>query len=355
VPTTPTPGGHRGREILVGVAFSIVATLVTFGLGEAVVRLVASQRLIYNIEMVRYATKLKMRDPQGEVSHVHRPSSSAKLMGVDVSLNSLGDRGPELAEPRDTARKRVLVMGSSITMGWGVPLPQTFAATTEQLLNTQHPFGPQTSFEFVNAGIGNYNTVFQHALFRRQFPVVKPDMVVLHYFVSDVQPRTMGRNNPLLQHSYLAAFVFDRWSQVKLRFGGNYKDLFTFYSELYQDDSPAWAMTKQHVQEMREASEKAGAPFVIVITPDIHDLSPGTPYKALYDKIEKTFSGMGIRTVSTFDAFQKEFGGDVSKVWIQADDPHPNAKGHALMANVLYQYMVDTDPLALKKTPTATR
>lgn len=60
--------------------------------------------------MAKYATELKMRDPRGEVSHVHRPSASAKLMGVEVSLNSQGNRGPELATPRDTLRKRLLVL-----------------------------------------------------------------------------------------------------------------------------------------------------------------------------------------------------------------------------------------------------
>jgi hypothetical protein len=346
---TTNPARSRRREIVLGVTFAVVATLVTLGVGEVIMRVVASRSLIYNIEMVRYATTLKMRDPQGEVSHVHRPSASARLMGVDVSLNALGDRGPELAVPRDSARERVLVLGSSITMGWGVPFAETFTATTERLLNTKQPFGPAKSFEFVNAGIGNYNTVFQHALFKRQFPVVQPDLVVLHYFVSDVQPRTMGRNSLILQHSFLAAFFFDRWSQVKLRFSGGYTDLFTFYDSLYADTSPAWAATQRHISEMRDASTAAGAPFIIVLTPDIHDLSPGTRYKALYEKIAAAFTKLGIPTVSTFDALQAEFGADVSSLWIQRDDPHPNGRGHAVMANVLYEYLTVNDPLHLKR------
>jgi hypothetical protein len=345
--STPPPSRRR-RELFLGLAFSVIATAVTFAVGEAVIRAVAHRRAIYNIEMVRYATELKMADPRGEVSHVHRPSSQARLMGVDISLNSLGARGPELA-PRSPSRKRVLVLGSSITMGWGVPFDETFTATAERLLNTSRPFGSQTSFEFVNAGIGNYNTVFQHALFRRQFPVVQPDLVVLHYFLSDVQPRTMGRNSAILRHSFFAAFLFDRWTHVKLRFGGDYKDLFTFYNDLYADDSAAWRVTQQHVREMRDASARAGAPFIVVITPDIHDLSTRTPYKALYERIGSTFQRMGIPVVSTFDALQGAFGANVSALWVQSDDPHPNAKGHAVMADVLYRHLVDLNPLQLPR------
>jgi lysophospholipase L1-like esterase len=348
--TTATPKPGKLREILLAVIFMTVATVFTLVAGEIIMRVVASQRLIYNIEMVKYAKELKMRDPTGQASHVHRPNASAHLMGVDISLNSLGQRGPELITPRDPNRKRVLVFGSSITMGWGVPFEETFTATTERELNTQKPFGTNISFEFANSGIGNYNTVFQYALFKRQYPVVKPDMVVLHYFISDVEPRSRGRNSFVLEHSYLADFCFDRWTQLKQRLSGNYKDLFTFYNDLYVDDSQPWQETQKLITEMRDTTARDGVPFVIMIIPDIHDLTPGTRYKALYTKMETTFRGLGIPTVNTFDAFQREFGDDVTKLWIQSDDPHPNAKGHALMADVLYHYMVEADPLKLKAT-----
>lgn len=343
------PRASRRRDLLFGLTFMVMATVVTLGLGEIAIRVLASQRLIYNIEMVKYATLLKMPDPDGELSHVHRPSSHAQLMGVDVALNSLGHRGPELMNPKDPSRKRVLVLGSSVTLGWGVPLDSTFIMRAQSRLNTTRPFGPGMSFEFANAGIGNYNTDFQYRLFERQYPIVRPDLVVLHYFVSDVQPRTMGRNSFILKHSYLADFMFDRFSQIRMKFDGHYTDLFSFYENLYADSSPAWAQTQRQILAMRDRTARDSVPFVVMIIPDIHDLSPGTPYKALYERIDATFHGMGITTINTFDTFQRRFGGDVTTLWIQGDDPHPNARGHALMADILYRYLVDDDPLLLRK------
>ena len=340
---------------MLGLAFMCIVTGVTLALGEIVIRVIASRQLIYNIEMVKYATGLKMPDPRGEVSHVHRPSSHARLMGVDVALNALGDRGPELKDPKVPERKRVLVLGSSVTLGWGVPFDSTFTARTEAMLNATRPFGPSWSFEFVNAGIGNYNTAFQRRLFERQYPQVKPDLVVLHYFISDVEPRGTGRNNPILKHSFLAAFLFNRWLELKLRITGHYTDLFTFYQDLYADSSAAWRQTRQDIQAMRDRTAHDSVPFVVMIIPDIHDLTPGTPYRALYDKIEAAFHGAGFATINTFPDFQRQFGGDVRTLWIQGDDPHPNARGHALMAEILYRYLVDTDPLALKAAGHAAR
>jgi len=337
----------KKRVFLAGVIVTLIATLVTLALGEGVVRLVASQRLIYNIEMVKYARALKQRDPLGVVSHVHRPSRTAKLMGVEIALNSMGDRGPDPLEPKPSGTKRVLVLGSSITMGWGVPFDAVFTSVAEKRLNAEQPFGPATRFELINAGIGNYNTVFQRELFRDQYPRLKPDAVVLNYFISDVQPRTMGRNNPVLKHSYLAAWIFDRYSQWQFTRGG--KDLFTFYAELYADDSEPWRITQDKIREMRDACAADHRPFVVMIIPDIHDLSPGTPYQALYQKMETTFRGAGFDVVNTFDAFQQRFGGDVTKLWIQGDDPHPNSAGHALMASELVEHLVRANPMQLSR------
>ena len=337
----------QSRPFLHGAIAAVIATLITLAAGEIMMRVVTSRHLDYNVEMVKYARALKQRDPRGIVSHVHRPSQRATLMGVEVALNSLGDRGPELAEPKPAGSERVLVLGSSVTMGWGVPFDAVFTSVAERRLNTEKPFGPRGPFEFVNAGIGNYSTVFQHALFAEQFPRVRPDAVVLNYFISDVQPRGMGRDNPLLAHSSLAAWIFDRFSQWQFARQG--KDLFTFYAELYADSSGAWRDTQQTIRAMRDACNASRVPFIVMIIPDIHDLSPGTPYRALYEQMERAFRASGLNVFNTFDAFQRHFGSDVTALWIQADDPHPNAAGHALMADQLVEYFVSANPLNLAR------
>src|SRR5947209_903259 len=75
------------KQIAQRIASLVVGTLLALVVGEIAVRIVASQSLIYNIEMVRYAKELKEPDPRGEVSHVHRANASAHLMGVDIALN----------------------------------------------------------------------------------------------------------------------------------------------------------------------------------------------------------------------------------------------------------------------------
>lgn len=103
------------RRVAFSIASWLLALTVTLAVGEGALRVVFAYRLNYNIEMVKYAKALKQRDSGGEVSHVHRPNTSATLMGVEVALNSLGDRGPEVAA-KQPASTRVLVLGSSVTL-----------------------------------------------------------------------------------------------------------------------------------------------------------------------------------------------------------------------------------------------
>jgi hypothetical protein len=334
---------QAGRKWLFVVGSWIVAVAATALVGEGILRIVSAYRLNYNIEMVRYAKELKQRDPSGEVSHTHRPNASATLMGTPISLNSLGDRGPELAA-KTGQTKRVLVLGSSVTLGWGVPFPEVFSTALETRLNNDRPFGTGHRFEFVNAGIGNYNTKFQYVLFKRQYPLVKPDLVILHYFIRDAEPIGMGRDHPLLKYSYLAAFLYNRVQLLSL---GRRPSLFEHYRELYADGSPSWAETRAIVGEMKQTLDRDHVPFLVMIVPDIHDLSRTSPYGALYTTMEKAFSAAGVTTLNTYGAFQAKFGDREQELWIQSDDPHPNARGHALMADVAYKYLAEHNPLGL--------
>jgi lysophospholipase L1-like esterase len=322
------------RDRAGALLFGLVLTAV---LGEIIIRVAASQVHIYNLEMVRYAKELKMPDPRGEVSHVHRPGASARLMGVDVALNALGQRGPDLP-PKSPDRKRVLVLGSSVTMGWGVPFEQVFTSVVERRFNEERPLGPGTALEIANAGIGNYNTFAQSRLFARQYPVVKPDLVLVHYFISDAEPRPPGRSSFILAHSDLAAYCFDRVRTVGLAVEGK-NDLFKYYSDIYAEPNPYWKDTLSELAEMRDVVAKDGVPFVVMIIPDFHNLGASSPYGPLYEKIADGLAARGITRVNTFPAFQARYGGQETALWIQRDDPHPNARGHALMAELFYDHV----------------
>jgi lysophospholipase L1-like esterase len=220
-----------------------------------------------------------------------------------------------------------------------VTADRVFTSVVERRLNAEKPLGAATRFDVVNSGIGNYNTYFQNRLFHRQYPLIKPDVVVLNYFVSDVEPRGKGRNSPILKYSTLAAYFFDRVATLRFSLDKTFR-LIAHYEALYTDDSVPWKQTQEQIADMHDTAARDGVPFLIAVIPDIHDLSRGGPYGALYSKIERRFLAMNIPTVNMFGAFQDKFGDDVSRLWVQRDDPHPNELGHALIADELYRFFL---------------
>ena len=115
-----------------------------------------------------------------------------------------------------------------------------------------------------------------------------------------------------------------------------------------------WIRTQSYIAEISKTLMTDNIPFLVMIVPDFHNLSQRSPYKALYAKVEFKFSELGINTVNLFPIFQRRFGRNPSDLWIQADDPHPNERGHSVMADVLFKYLVRENPVELsRKVPLA--
>jgi len=75
-------------------------TAAAFIVFELFIRAIAFFHPIYDVEMMKYAKALKVFSPVPTLIRQHRPNSKAHLMGVDVSLNSLGHRSRELINPK---------------------------------------------------------------------------------------------------------------------------------------------------------------------------------------------------------------------------------------------------------------
>ena len=201
-----------------------------------------------------------------------RPSSSAKLMGVDIRFNSFGHRGPEPDLAHREGRKIVFVLGSSVTMGWGVEERDVFTNVAARSL---------PNVDFLNAGIGSYTTAGQYQIFESQYERIKPDAVVLHYFISDAEQKPKsGGASWVLKHSQLAQFLYERLKKAQLA-ASNRGGLEEHYRELYADDSAAWKHTQELVRSMKERLDRDHVPFVVMMIPEFRDLAPGSSYRGI--------------------------------------------------------------------------
>ena len=134
---------------LLNILLSFFTFFLLFLISEFFFRTYFSYNIVYGMEMHKYAKKLKRTSLVDSLSHEHIPSKEALLMGVKVKINDFGVRDNFLPKIKEVNEKRILVVGSSITLGWGVEYDSIFTTRLENALNNNHNI-----YEVINAGIG---------------------------------------------------------------------------------------------------------------------------------------------------------------------------------------------------------
>ena len=313
------------RNFLIDSLIAIVTLVIAGLVGEGFLLIKNSDQMNYNIEMWRYARELKRVGDTPILGHEHRASSKAMLQNVEVSINSLGMRGPE-PDLSDAARKRIVLMGSSITLGWGVPEEETMRARLARALGEE--------VQVLNAGIGNYNTVRYVTLLEKNISVWKPNTVVVQYFVNDAEILSQPSTNLLFQHSQLAVTLYHLVANVLLGDVGT-GTLEERYRALYAPNSEGRRVMEESLRRLATLSRRHGFDVIFAMTPDIHSLT-NYPFGFIHEHMKALVETYGWTYVSLLEPLSRVPAKDL---WAIPGDPHPNGLGHAIMAETLLLYL----------------
>lgn len=198
---------RRLCQALLNCVLLAASVLLLAGFLEVVLRLAFARSQGFSMEMWKYAVSLKQPVPDARLSFVHRPNRAAFPMGVQFSINSMGLRDREFPREKPACVYRIVRLGDSTTLGWGVPLSGTAPKILERELNA----AGHGRFEVLNAGVGNYNTVQEvehyYLTVDRSF---HPDLVILEYIINDAKAVPRERSVGLLGRSNPAAFTLAR-------------------------------------------------------------------------------------------------------------------------------------------------
>lgn len=125
------------------------------------------------------------RVPDPVLHHSYRPHcrvhGASSEWNVQVQLNSLGLREEEIHRKVDD-QVRILMLGDSFTIGWGVNNDQTFSALLERRLQEAG-----MNAEVINAGATSYSPILEYLYLREKGLELQPDIVILNFDMSDVQ------------------------------------------------------------------------------------------------------------------------------------------------------------------------
>ena len=308
-------------RVLVKLCAVLVSFLVFIAVGEIAVRLYTRSHIRYDIEMSRYAKALKLKSADPRIAHVHKPNGSAHLMGVDVRINSDGMRDREYPVERNE-KYRIIFLGDSLTLGWGVRQEETFENLIEEEINRRQPA------EVINFGAGNYNTEQETHLFIEKGLKYRPDQVVLFYFINDAEATLRESGWSFLERSELISFYWSRMRGFISNLGAskNYKN---YYADLYAPDALGWAAAKEAFLLLKQVCQDRGIKLQVVLLPELHQLQD-YPFEKEYAAVSDFLRANGIEHLNLTPFFKNE--AEPARLWVAPDDGHPNAAAHRLIA-----------------------
>lgn len=103
--------------------------------------------------------------------------------GIVYRVNADGMRGPRYDRTRVAGRRRIAVLGDSVSFGIGVPEDDVYTSQLETAL------GDGT--EVLNFGVGGYNAYNERGLLESRVLAYRPDLVLVQFCINDLNDPTL--------------------------------------------------------------------------------------------------------------------------------------------------------------------
>ena len=301
------------------------------------------------------------------------PGASGTGWGTRVHVNSHGFRGPEV-ELVAPGRTRIVALGDSVTFGNDLAYAETWPAALERELRRAGQ-----SVDVLDLGLGGYDTTQEVATLEALGLAFQPAHVILGYCVNDVGIVSMSMETPFVEADaanplyasriaqWLHVRVIER-NQTRALFEHNREETYAraFEAEIDPLDErlapgltelrvavegapaadqdlatrripPRWYASEHRLGRLQHAFTRLAAlaaehGFAVTVL-----LIPYLEEDPLIERgLELVRELAETRGFQVVEAHERFLAGGLEKLRIRATDPvHPNARGHALLAEAL--------------------
>lgn len=313
-----TTQAHPLRRFAGNIGLLLLGVVLAFAAGEALVRFSTSDQRNYVVEMWRYALLLKRPSDDPAIGHEHVPNQTARLQNVDISINSLGMRGPE---PNADARRRIAIIGDSVALGWGLSDADSLRGQLQAAL--------PADVDVVNDGVGNMNLSQIAAHWARTNAKLPVDTVVLltSFRAPVLQPAPT--RNPILRNSALSAILFTYAATLTSGASGR-EDMVAAVRKEWTKGPGAKAM-HAGFDRIAALARAKGYHVILAAVPEMHDLKD-YPFGFITDIQRAEAAKHGWTFVDLRPALMAKPAKDY---WVTEQDVHLNAEATGLIAKRL--------------------
>ena len=326
------------RAIYFPVLMAAISIVFVFGALEIAVRTIVDDGMQFDLEMWKYARDVKTVSDDPLIGHQHGPDRSAELMGVLVETNAEGLRDRDFAFERTPGTLRIVMVGDSLTEGWGVPFEDTFSKRIERMYADK---GVQA--EVINTGVGNWNTVQEVQFFLSNAYRYQPDIVVLNYFVNDAELLAPSKPPSILtSHCYSCTFLMGRIDTLLRQFSER-QDFQDYYLGLYGDgQAKGWMDSRAAIGRLAAYCAENDIKLLVASLPELHDVQD-YQFGRITELVQEAAEENGAEFVDLLPALEDQ---ESSTLWVTPPDPHPNALANQFLAEGLFEALQKLDDSA---------
>ncbi len=285
-------------------------------------------------------------NPDDRIVYELRPGLRGRFLGQEVAINSLGMRSRERSLEKPPGVFRIVGLGDSLMFGWGVAEEESYLSILEHRLAERFP---DRRFEVWNLAVPGYDAVQEVEAFAAKVDRLDPDLIVIGWVGNDMDLPNFLADRPhvaSLDKSFLAELVAKR-----LRAQDERESVDPGLFEVPHDEGTGrfllnraeiperywplagWDNMKDAYRRLRRMTVERGIPAVVVFA--------GGPRQFKTFCADEGF--LMVESQHRVLRYEKEHGVDRHvALQLSRTDPHPNAIGHGLIAEALFDKLVES-------------
>lgn len=254
-----------------------------------------------------------------------------------LKTNSAGMADREYSLDKPEGVRRIALMGDSITRGQGAPYLGTYESLLEEKLNETIHGGPGGGFEILNFAVGSYNITQMMEAAKVKATPYQPDVYVIAMSKLSVY-RAWGQHIALLMNAGID-LKYDYLRNMAREAGLKADDpigVFTAKLARFRIPTIQWVLN-----DIKKHAASNGASVVVLLVPTVEDIGV---LDEEFLGIREVIQSVGIPYVDLIHTFADV---EQSQYRVADNDFHPNAAGHRLLFERLYE-RVTSDPQLMR-------
>lgn len=255
-----------------------------------------------------------------------------------LKTNSAGMADREYSQDKPEGVRRIALTGDSVTRGQGAPFLGTYESLLEEKLNAARVGGPVRGVEILNFAVGSYNITQQMETAKVKATAYSPDVYMIAMTKLSVY-RSWGEHIALLMNAGID-LKYDYLRTMAREAGLNPKEpIGVFSAKLARFRIPTikWAL-----REVQAHAAAHHAEVLVLLVPTVEDTGV---LEEEFLGVREVLKGLGIPFVDLLETF--EHVDDQSQYRVADNDRHPNAAGHRLLSERLYE-KINSDPRLMR-------